>query len=434
MGLMKAKSWGKMEIYMGANTILIAFLILLTFYVAVELFLLQLNLKYVRARRAAVPEFFADFIDQATYQRSVDYTLSKGNFARVELIFSGLLLLLVLLTGFFGIADRHIARLNLGTYWHGVVFVLGLSLLSSIIESPLSLYKTFVIEERFGFNKMTLKLWFLDFLKGFALSVVLLTPLLLAVFWFMDRAGTYWWIYAFCMIAGFQLLLLFLYPVFIAPIFNKFEALPEGELRNRVFTLSEKLDFPVKELRLMDGSKRSGHGNAYFTGFGRNKRIVFFDTLIEALSIDQVVAVLAHEIGHQKLGHVKKGIMMSLAGLFLSLWVLSCLIDYEVFYLAFGFENPSSYAALVVFSFASGPLLFFLSPLFSMLSRRHEYQADAFAINAVGESESLETALLTLSKKSLGNLTPHPWYSFFHYSHPTLYERILAMRNLQGTK
>jgi STE24 endopeptidase len=244
----------------------------------------------------------------------------------------------------------------------------------------------------------------------------------------MGATGSYWWLYAFAFLATVQLLLMYLYPVFIAPLFNTFTPLEEGSLKDQIFSLAEKIGFKTSGIFIMDGSKRSSHGNAYFTGFGAIKRIVLFDTLIENLSEPQAISVLAHEMGHERKGHIKKTLVISLITTCLGFWVLSLFINYQPFYQAFGFPTKSYHAALVIFAFASSPITYFLSPLFSLLSRKHEYEADRFAIDAVGGCDDLCEALLSLSKNSLSNLTPHPWYSFFHYSHPTLTERLQAMR------
>ncbi len=301
------------------------------------------------------------------------------------------------------------------------------SLFFSLVELPISLYRTFEIEERFGFNKSTLKLWVFDRLKGVILSGIIATPLLLALFWFMDRAGPWWWVYASVTVVLFQLVLVYVFPVWIAPLFNKFTPL-EGVLSDRIVALSEKLGFKIAGVFSMDGSRRSGHGNAYFTGFGGSKRIVLFDTLIQQMTEDQVLAVLAHEIGHQKMGHVKKMLFVSCVMTVLGFWAVSLGMNTGALYTAFGFERSSSHAALIIFSFLSGPVLFFASPLFSALSRRHEYQADKYAREAMGESVSLSRALIVLSKNNLSNLTPHPLYSAVHYSHPTLIERLRALQ------
>ncbi|MDQ7053425.1 MAG: M48 family metallopeptidase [candidate division KSB1 bacterium] len=278
---------------------------------------------------------------------------------------------------------------------------------------------------------MTWKLFIIDGLKSLVLSLVLLAPLFWGLFWFMDKTGNYWWLYAFGFLAGFQLLMVYLYPTVVAPWFNKFTPLPDGSLKEKILHLVQKVHFHTSGIFVMDGSKRSKHSNAYFTGLGRVKRIVLFDTLVDNLEEDQVVSVLAHEIGHEKKHHIKKGLALSLASMLAGLWILSLLLHYPSFFQAFGFSGPSYHAAIILFGFCSGPFTFFLTPLGSILSRKYEYEADRFAVEAMGTARGLIGALLKLSKDNLSNLTPHPLYSFYYYSHPTLAERIAAMEDYE---
>jgi STE24 endopeptidase len=413
---------------MTAGNILALYLIVFFIYVAWESLLTVLNMRHVRRNAGGVPDFFRRHIDPDTYGRSVDYTLTKGNFGLFASLYSSALLLLFILSGFFGQLDGLVSSGGFGSYTHGVIFIYSLSLIVSVLNLPFGLYSTFVIEERFGFNKMSFGLWVKDQIKGLILSLLLMTPLLYGLFWFMDASGPLWWVYAFLFVSFFQLLLMYIYPAWIAPWFNKFSPLDEGQLREAIETLARRLEFKTAGIFLMDGSRRSAHGNAYFTGFGKNKRIVLFDTLINNLKDEQTVAVLAHEIGHQKKNHIKKSLAFSMLITLAGFWILSVLLDYQPLFLAFGFEQTSYHGALIIFSFVSAPVTYFLSPFFSLLSRKHEYEADRYAVDAVGGYQPLSEALLSLSKKSLSNLTPHPWYSFFHYSHPTLHERISAMK------
>jgi STE24 endopeptidase len=303
----------------------------------------------------------------------------------------------------------------------------------SLFSLPFSLYRQFVIEERFGFNRMTWKLLLLDISKGALLSIIIMTPLLYGLFWFMDRAGNFWWIYAFAGFSLFQLVVMILYPTLIAPLFNKFSPLEEGSLKEKILALARKLDFRTSGIFVMDGSKRSSHSNAYFTGIGHAKRIVLFDTLVRQMDEEQLTAVLAHEIGHEKANHVKKRFAVSLLASLAGFYILSLLLDYTPLFQAFGFDNPSYHAAVVILSFCAGPVTFFLQPLLAVLSRRHEYEADRFSVEATSSASGLKGALVRLSQKNLSNLTPHPWYSFYHYSHPTLAERISAMEEYEKT-
>lgn len=416
---------------MSSGMILWVYLLLFVLSVGWDVILSVLNMRHVQKHAACVPVHFRDVVDEETYRKSQHYTLVKGKFGLFSSLVSSGLVLLFVLSGWFGELDRLVGAFEFGMYTHGVLYLLLLSLVFAVVDLPFGWYSQFVIEERFGFNKMTLGLWVADMIKGTLLSVVLMVPLLLGLFWFMEVSGEYWWLYAFSFVAGFQLLLLFLYPTLIAPLFNKFQPLPEGKLRDDIFALAESIGFKTSGIFLMDGSKRSAHGNAYFTGFGGNKRIVLFDTLVGSLKEQETVAVLAHEMGHEKKHHIKKSIVLSMLLLLVGFWVLSLLLTYQPFFEAFGFQAPSYHGALVLFAFASGPVTYFLSPLGAMLSRKHEYEADRFAVDAVGASKNLVSGLLSLSKKSLSNFTPHPLYSFFHYSHPTLAERIGAMEQYE---
>jgi len=263
-----------------------------------------------------------------------------------------------------------------------------------------------------------------------ALSAVIGFPVLLGLFWFMDRAGKLWWIWAFCGLSAFQLVVNVLFPVLIAPLFNKFTPLPEGSLKEKILSLADKLRFRTKGIFLMDGSRRSRHSNAYITGLGRYKRIVLFDTLVNTSTEEEIASVLAHEIGHGKRNHLKKSLALSVALSLAGFWILSLLLPYEPLYSAFSFAQPSRQAILVILVLCAGPFTFFLTPLFSAWSRKHEHEADRFAVEAVGTAAGLKTALLRLARDNLSNLTPHPLYSFYHYSHPTLAERIAALDSL----
>ncbi|HEX2228586.1 MAG TPA: M48 family metallopeptidase [Candidatus Binatia bacterium] len=409
------------------------FLALFALEFIVEFGLNEVNLAHVRARRSAhhVPDFMAGKIYPADYEKSVQYTMAKGKFARWSEIYGGLVTLGVLFSGILPLLDQSTARLAAivpqAAYARGILFCFAVGLIYSVTTLPLDLYATFGLEARFGFNNTTWRLYLADKLKGIALGIVIGVPFLWVVLWLMDNFGPHWWLWAFLFIAGFQFLMIILYPVLIAPWFNKFEPLKEGEFRDRILALADKVGFKTSGIFSMDGSKRSGHSNAYFTGIGKAKRIVLFDTLLNQMSIDQGLAVLAHEMGHYKMKHIRRMLVVQLIFLLIGLFVLSLLLNYTPFYTAFGL-NPSSHAALVLFSLISGPATFYLSPLMNRLSRRHEYEADHFAVQTLGKSKDMEDALINLTIKNLSNPTPHPWYSAYHYSHPTTEERIRALR------
>jgi STE24 endopeptidase len=319
-------------------------------------------------------------------------------------------------------------RLPAGTQATGILFCLGVALLFSLLSLPTNLYSTFVLERRFGFNKTTWKLYLADKLKGFLLVLVIGVPFLFVVLRLMEAAGSFWWLWVFLFIFAFQFLMLVLYPALIAPLFNKFEPLKEGELRRRILALANQVGFKTGGIFTMDGSKRSTHSNAYFTGIGKSKRIVLFDTLLEQMNLDQGLAVLAHEIGHYKMKHVRRMLVVQSVLLLIGLYILSLLVNVAPLYRAFGLAAPSNHAALILFSLLSGPATFYLSPLLNLLSRKHEYEADRFAVKVMKEGRPMAEALIRLTVKNLSNLTPHPWYSAYHYSHPTTAERVSAIQ------
>jgi STE24 endopeptidase len=411
----------------SASTILLIFILFFGLELLWSSTLTVLNIGHVRKNGGAVPAPFVGTVDDATYARSVDYTLVRERFGLLAGIVSAAALLAIVLTGFLGVIDDAARRLPIHPYLQGIVFIAAVSLLFWLISLPFSLYSTFSIESRFGFNRMTPKLYIIDTLKSLGISAVIGTAVLLGLFWFMDKTGAYWWIWAFGALTVFQLVMTMLAPLVIAPLFNKFTPLPDGALKERITALAHKLRFRTKGIFVVDSSKRSRHSNAYFTGLGAAKRIVLFDTLVATSSEEEIVSVLAHEIGHEKRNHVKKGLAVSLALSLVGFWLLSLLLHWLPLYQAFGFHQPGSHALLVLLAFCSGPFTFFLQPLFSMSSRRHEYQADRFAVEGVGSAAGMRSALLRLSRENLSNLTPHPLYSFFHYSHPTLSERLAAL-------
>jgi STE24 endopeptidase len=410
----------------------------LTFFfleLLVELVLNEMNLTYVHQRLSdkKVPNLFQGRIGSEDYDKSGAYTLAKGRFQRWAELYGGLVTLFVLFGGLLPLLDHHSGILGgvfpPSTQATGILFCLGTVITLSALSLPTDLYSTFVIEERFGFNKTPLKLYIIDKLKGLLLGIVIGIPFLFGVLWLMHASGSYWWIWAFLFIFGSQFLIMIAYPTVIAPLFNKFEPLKEDELSEQISALAHQVGLKSSGIYTMDGSRRSGHSNAYFTGIGKVKRIVLFDTLLKHLSLKQLLAVLAHEMGHYKMKHVRRMLAVSAVFLFLGLYVLSLLLEYEPFFLAFGLENPSVHGALVLFALISGPFTFYLNPLLNSISRKHEYEADRFAAQTIRDEKPMEDALIELTVKNLSNLTPHPWYSAYHYSHPSTEERIYAIRH-----
>jgi STE24 endopeptidase len=418
-----------------SNFIIGIFLILFTLEFVVEFILNELNIRHVRKSKAAqaVPEFFQGKISENEYEQSAGYTMAKARFQRWSEVYGRIVILLLLFGGVLPFLDKLIngtlSQVLPNRHMTGVLFCLAVVVIFSLASLPIDLYSTFGIESRFGFNKTTLSLYFSDKLKGLILGILIGAPFLFVVLWLMQATGEYWWLWGFVFITLFQLLMIIVFPTFIAPWFNKFEPLASGELRDRILALAKQIGFKASGIFLMDGSKRSAHSNAYFTGIGNAKRIVLFDTLVEQMTIDQGLAVLAHEMGHYKMKHIHRMMVVQCVILFAGLYILSRLVNYQPLFTAFDLQ-PSNHAALVLFSLLSGPFTFYLGPFMNLLSRKHEYEADRFAVITLGNGKPMEEALINLTVKNLSNLTPHPWYSAYHYSHPTPTERIGAIRQI----
>ena len=399
-----------------------------------ELCLNRLNQRHVHANANEVPQAFREIIDEPTYRRSVDYTLAKSRFGEIAGAFDFLLLIAVLFSGALPWAFGKFTA-NFGTsVWAMASFLLVTGIALSVLALPFAWYAQFKLEERFGFNTTTMKTWAVDRVKGFLLALLLGYPLLALVLKLIEWTGANWWLWAAAVVIAFQLLLLLIAPAIIMPLFNKFTPLPEGALRGRLFALAQRTNFPTRSIDVMDGSKRSRHSNAFFTGFGRFRKIVLFDTLVAQLNEPELESVLAHEIGHYKKRHVLKLLGVSIAGVFVAFAAIAWLARQQWFYRAFGFEYEGAFLAvnvvpaMLLFALLAGTITFWLSPLLHMWSRRFEYEADAFAYVTTGEAQPLIQALRKLSQKNLSNLTPHPIYSAFYYSHPTLLERERALR------
>ncbi len=411
--------------------VVLVFLFFFLLEYGVETALLVLNLRRAAEAGGAVPAPLAGRIDAETARRSRDYTIANGRLALLQGSLGSLLTLAILFSGVLPWMDRTLASLRLGPATHFVAFLAILSTAVSLANLPFGLYRTFVVEARFGFNRTTFRLWLADRLKGLLLAAALGIPLLYGAWAFMVRTGRFWWIWLFGFLTAFQVVMLWLYPAVIAPLFNRFSPLPEGELRGRLEALARDAGFRNRGLFVMDASRRSGHSNAYFTGLFR-PRIVLFDTLVERMSVEEAAAVLAHEIGHFKAHHVHRALLLGLAGTLAGLWVVSLLVAWPPLFEAFGFAAPSFHVTLALLSLGGGAFTFFLAPVAASISRRHEYQADRFSVRLARAHDALKTALVKLSGENLGNLYPHPWYSRWHYSHPTLLERLAAIDALAG--
>ncbi len=412
---------------MSSQSILSLFIVFFILEFAFNTFLTIINIRHTSRSIDNIPEDFRGYIDPDTYRKSVQYTVEKGIFSLVSGTFHSAVILVMVLTGFFGVLDDAVMRLTGNLYIEGIIYIGILSFIFYVLNLPFSIYSTFVLEARYGFNKTTVKLFITDTLKGGLVSAVILTVILYVLFFFMDKKGDFWWVIASAGLILFQLFLSVIYPLVIAPLFNKFTPLEDGELKELLEDLASKNGFTAKGIYVMDGSRRSVHSNAYFTGLGRSKRIVLYDTLVEILTPRQLAAVLAHEIGHAKLHHLAKGLVLSFFVTVIAFFTINLMIDYLPLYRAFGFSRASYHAILVILGFCSGPFTFFITPLFTMWSRKHEYEADRYAVRITGRREDLKEGLIILTKENLSNLTPHPLYSFFNYSHPAIGERIKAI-------
>jgi STE24 endopeptidase len=412
---------------------IIALLLILARAIA-ELWLSRLNQRHVRAHANELPPAFRGIIDEATYRRSVDYTLAKSRFADITGVFDVVMLIALLFSGVLPWAFGRFTASFGRSIWAMAGFLFFIGIAFSMLALPFAWYAQFKLEERFGFNTATIKTWVLDRVKGFLLGLLLGYPLLALVLKIIEWTGANWWLWAAGIVVAFQLLLMLIAPAVIMPLFNKFTPLPEGALRQRLFALAQRAGFPTRSIEVMDGSKRSRHSNAFFTGFGRFRKIVLFDTLIAQLSEPELESVLAHEIGHYKKRHVLKLLGFSIAAVFAAFAAIAWLARQEWFYRAFGFEYHPGFGvvnialAMLLFGLLAETISFSLSPFFHAWSRRFEYQADAFARATMGEAQSLIQALRKLNERNLSNLMPHPLYSGFYYSHPTLLERERTLR------
>jgi len=406
----------------------VLFLVMLALSVVVRLWLNQRHTAHIQAHRAAVPDAFKDKISLDDHQKAADYTTAKNNFSRWPGLYESILLLAWTLGGGLSWLDSSIQSFGMSPMLTGISVIISLMLISSVLDLPFSAYSTFVIEEKFGFNNTTVKTFIIDLFKGALLSLALGVPLIFVVLWLMEQAGDLWWVYTWLVWMAFNLLIAWAYPIWIAPIFNKFTPLEEGDTLNRITRLLERCGFSSNGIFVIDGSKRSSHGNAYFSGFGRNKRIVFYDTLLKTLDDDELEAVLAHELGHFKHKHIVKSIALSFAISLAGLALLAWLMNQQWFFSALGVQNTSTYMALILFSMVLPVFTFLLHPVMTLLSRKNEFEADAFAAQQ-SNANDLIRALVNLYKENANTLTPDPLHSAFYDSHPPAPVRIAHLEN-----
>ena len=405
------------------NTFTTLFLVILAISLITQLWLTFRQINHVKQHQDRVPDSFDDKISLADHQKAAAYTLTKSRFGIIELIAGSVILLGWTLGGGLNLVDQLWQNLGLGVLSTGVGVLVSTFFIISLLDIPFNLYGTFVIEEKFGFNNSTFKIFLTDLLKQTLLTVLLGVPLAFLVLWLMASSGSLWWLYVWIVWTSFTLFLMWVYPAWIAPLFNKFSPLDNSDLVERINALLARCGFSSNGIFVMDGSKRSGHGNAYFTGVGTQKRIVFFDTLLNALNSDEIEAVLAHELGHFKHKHVFKRIVTMMMTSLISLALLGWLMQQSWFYTGLGVTTESTHIALLLFLLVIPVFSFFLQPVSSFIMRKHEFEADSYAAKQTNALHLIQ-ALVKLYSENASTLTPDPLFSAFHDSHPPAPVRI----------
>ena len=410
------------------NTFTIIFLIALFISSTVQFWLAKRQANYVAAHRAAVPDAFKDKVPLTAHQKAADYSQAKLKLGNIDGVLSIAVLLALTLGGGINLAFSYWPTVIESSLWAGVAATASIFLLMTLIETPTSLYQTFIIEEKFGFNKSSIGQFIKDQVLQLSLGAAIGLPILALILWVMENVGPLWWLWAWGILMSFSLLMSWLYPTVIAPLFNKFTPMEDGSLKDRIQGLLTRCGFNSQGIFIMDGSKRSGHGNAYFTGLGNNKRIVFFDNLVASLDEDELKSVLAHELGHFKCKHVIKMLIATAIMSLISFAVLGWLISQAWFYNGLGVEQASNAAALLLFMLVSSSFTFFMQPISAYFQRKFEFEADDFAANNAKASKMI-SALVKLYEENANTLTPDPLYSAFHYSHPPAAIRIAHLES-----
>ena len=416
------------------NILLIAFLVAFVVSSVFRLLLTYINVSYLRRHGHDVPEVFQGEIDEATLARMTEYTADSSRFGAVAHFFDDAVTLLVLLSGFLPLLVGIVLSWNLHFILSGLIFFGALALLSGILDIPFSLYSTFVIEKRYGFSTITVRLWITDLSKSLLISAMLSGMLLGAMLALVYYAERTWWLWVWLVFSAFQMLVVWLYPVLIAPLFNKFEPIENEALKEAIIALLAKVGLKTGGVFQVDAGKRSKHTNAYFTGFGKTKRIVLYDTLLKSHASEEILSVLAHEAGHWKKRHIIKQLILTETFSLVFLYLVYRLIDWSLLYQTFGFAEKIPYVGLLLIAALFGPAVFFLTPIGAMLTRRFEREADDFCYNLVGTTVPMINALKRLAKDNLANLHPHPFYAWFYYSHPPLTERIARLLRMTDSK
>jgi len=410
------------------NTFTDLFIIMLILATGTQLWLAKRQYNRVHAHRGEVPTPFSDNIPLVAHQKAADYTIAKIRFEQIDLVFSAVILLLWTLGGGLDLLDTTWRNLEFSPIVTGIGVLLSVFYISNLLELPFSIYRIFVLEQRFDFNHTKPATFIKDLLLQAVIALIIGIPLTWVVLWLMEQAGQLWWFYVWIVWMGFSIFMMWAYPAIISPLFNKFSPLSDIDLKSRIEKLLARTGFKSNGIFIMDGSRRSGHGNAYFTGLGTNKRIVFFDTLIKSLTPGEIEAVLAHELGHFKRRHIHKRIVSMAALSLIGLALLGWLIDQQWFFTGLGIQHASDYTALILFLFVLPVFSFFMSPFMLYVTRKHEFEADDYAAEQANPNELIQ-ALVKLYKENAATLTPDPLYSAFHDSHPPAPIRVAHLGN-----
>ena len=417
-----------MQDFLNSTNFTQIFIVLISIKFLLETYLKIRNLKSIDNNKESVPDRFKDVVTEEEYKKSIFYNTDRIKFQIFTSLFGSVVLVIFTIGGLLNYLTQVVMDITASNVLGAVLLGLLLIIVEEIISMPISIYSTFVIEERHGFNKTTKKTFVTDIFKGLLISGAISSILYATVIFIIISAGDLWWIYAFVAVFTLQAIIFFLYPVLIMPLFNKFEPLDDEEFKKPIEKLLEKVDFKSKGLFVMNASLRSTHGNAFFTGIGKNKRIVFFDTLLKTINPDEMEAILGHELGHYKLGHIRKTLISSLVFGFLGFYILNEIFKSDNFFIAHGLENLTVYSKFLMFYLVIGSYTFFTKPITSALSRKREFEADDFSFQFT-DGEHMISGLLKLTKDNASNLTPDPLYSSYYYSHPPIAERVASIEN-----
>ena len=417
-----------MQDFLNSTNFTQIFIALILIKFLLETYLKIRNLKSIDNNKDSVPPRFKDVVTEEEYKKSILYNTDRIKFQIFTALFGSVVLVIFTIGGLLNYLTQVVMDMTSSNVLGAVLLGLLLIIVEEIISIPISIYSTFVIEERHGFNKTTRKTFVTDIFKGLLISGAISSILYATVIFIIISAGDLWWIYAFAAVFTLQAIIFFLYPVLIMPLFNKFEPLDDEQFKKPIEKLLEKVDFKSKGLFVMNASLRSTHGNAFFTGIGKNKRIVFFDTLLKTINPDEMEAILGHELGHYKLGHIRKTLISSLVFGFLGFYILNEIFKSDNFFIAHGLENLTVYSKFLMFYLVIGSYTFFTKPITSALSRKREFEADDFSFQFT-DGEHMISGLLKLTKDNASNLTPDPLYSSYYYSHPPIAERVASIEN-----